>query len=187
MHITDVRIKLSENSTDRLKAYCSITIDNEFVIRDLKIIAGTSGPFVAMPSRKLSAPCPQCRYKNHLKAAYCNQCGVRLKENVIAGENGRFQLHADIAHPINAACREMIQLRVLAEFQAELNLASQPGYRSTYDDLCDEVLEQGPLVVPPQAAQHATITAGHPHPRGPHTPPATTRAERDDDFGAGIF
>lgn len=50
MNITEVKIFLVNE--DRLKAYVSITIDNCFVIRDLKIIQGHSGLFVAMPSKK---------------------------------------------------------------------------------------------------------------------------------------
>lgn len=50
MKITEV--KVFAVSEDRLKAYVSITIDDVFVIRDLKIIQGTNGLFVAMPSKK---------------------------------------------------------------------------------------------------------------------------------------
>ena len=50
MVITEV--KVFPVNEDRLKAYVSITIDNCFVVRDLKIIEGTSGLFVAMPSKK---------------------------------------------------------------------------------------------------------------------------------------
>ena len=50
MIITEV--KVYPVNEDRLKAYVSITIDNCFVVRDLKIIEGTSGLFVAMPSKK---------------------------------------------------------------------------------------------------------------------------------------
>lgn len=50
MVITEV--KVFPVNEDRLKAYVSITIDNAFVVRDLKIIEGTSGLFVAMPSKK---------------------------------------------------------------------------------------------------------------------------------------
>lgn len=50
MVITEV--KVFPVNEDRLKAYVSITIDNCFVIRDLKIIEGTGGLFVAMPSKK---------------------------------------------------------------------------------------------------------------------------------------
>jgi stage V sporulation protein G len=50
MKITEV--KVFAVNEDRLKAYVSITIDNCFVIRDLKIIQGTNGLFVAMPSKK---------------------------------------------------------------------------------------------------------------------------------------
>ena len=117
MDITEVRIKLMDDPSDRLLAFCSITIDDAFVIRDLKIIEGTNGPFVAMPSRKLTSHCPQCGCKNHLRSAYCNQCGLRLKDDLaIKDHEGRTKLYADIAHPINSACREMIQSRVIEEF-----------------------------------------------------------------------
>ena len=135
MEITEVRIKLMEDSDDRLQAFCSITFDNAFVVRDLKIIEGVNGPFVAMPSRKLTAHCPQCGYKNHLRAHYCNQCGGRLREErPMRDADGRVKLYADIAHPINAQCRESIQKRVIAEFQVELDRAQEPGYVSRYDD-----------------------------------------------------
>lgn len=50
MEITEV--KVFPVNEERLKAYVSITFDNSFVVRDLKIIQGTSGLFVAMPSKK---------------------------------------------------------------------------------------------------------------------------------------
>lgn len=53
MNITDVRVrKISSNG--KLKAVASITLDNEFVVHDIKIIEGDKGPFIAMPSRKMS-------------------------------------------------------------------------------------------------------------------------------------
>ena len=135
VEITEVRIKLMEEPGDRLRAFCSITFDDCFVVRDLKIIEGGSGPFVAMPSRKLTAHCPQCRTKNHLRAAHCNQCGKRLNGDLaVKDEEGRSKLYADIAHPINSACREMLQQKVIEEFEAELERAEQPGYTPRYDD-----------------------------------------------------
>ncbi len=50
MNITDVKVFLVNE--ERLKAYVSITVDACFVIRDLKVIQGPSGLFVAMPSKK---------------------------------------------------------------------------------------------------------------------------------------
>lgn len=50
MDITEVKIHL--RNEEKLKAYATITFDNCFVIRDLKIIQGNTGMFVAMPSRK---------------------------------------------------------------------------------------------------------------------------------------
>jgi len=50
MKITEV--KVFPVNEERLKAYISITLDGSFVVRDLKIIQGLSGLFVAMPSKK---------------------------------------------------------------------------------------------------------------------------------------
>lgn len=50
MKITEV--KIFPVNEERLKAYVSITIDNCFVVRDLKVIQGPNGLFVAMPSKK---------------------------------------------------------------------------------------------------------------------------------------
>jgi len=136
MDITEVRIKLMEDSEDRLRAFCSVTFDHCFVVRDLKIIEGTSGPFVAMPSRKLTGRCNRCGYKNHLRSNFCNQCGTRLRggNDLRDQESGSNRLYADIAHPINQACRDLIQQEVIIEYAEELQRAKLPDYKSRYDD-----------------------------------------------------
>lgn len=211
MEITEIRIKLMEESGERLQAFCSITFDDAFVVRDLKIIEGTNGPFVAMPSRKLTSHCPQCHTKNHLRAQYCNQCGMRQRiDRAVLDDDGRAKLYADIAHPINSACREMIQDRVIQEFYDELERAKLPGYVSRYDEfdqeepMCRsedsmrtfdrgagrsaEPRMRGPHR--PQARNGATRGAAPPR-RGvpPVTPPPSTPVNRPnrDGFGAGIF
>ena len=136
MNITEVRIKLTEAQKNRLQAFCSITIDNDFVVRDLKVIEGHKGPFVAMPSRKLTDRCPKCGGKNHLMAHYCNDCGTKLNEKRASKGVGRLKLHADTAHPINSNCREEIQDKVIAAYQEELEKSKIPGYTPPkYDDL----------------------------------------------------
>jgi stage V sporulation protein G len=57
MNITEVKIfprAAGENEDQKLKAYASITFDESFVVRGLKVIDGKNGLFVVMPSRKLS-------------------------------------------------------------------------------------------------------------------------------------
>jgi stage V sporulation protein G len=201
VEITEVRIKLMEDASERLQAFCSITFDNSFVIRDLKIIDGSNGPFVAMPSRKLTAHCPTCGCKNHLRAAHCNQCGGRLAEDrLVKDEDGRAKLYADIAHPINSACREMIQDRVIREYQLELDRAKLPGYRSTYDDYDVSDAETAPAR---GAARTTHVQPAEPQPRSPHHKAASpqhtasqqgphARSEQQGTpkrggFGAGIF
>lgn len=53
MQITDIRIRSVEKE-GKMKAVVSITIDDEFVVHDIKIIEGEKGMFIAMPSRKAS-------------------------------------------------------------------------------------------------------------------------------------
>ncbi len=129
MEITEIRIRLMDKPNEKLRAFCTITCDNEFVIRDVKIIDGAKGPFIAMPSRKMMDHCRRCSCKNHLRARFCNDCGARLdpkRADRIKG--GKTRLHTDIAHPINSTCREKIQSKIIAAFEEELKHSSEPGY-----------------------------------------------------------
>src|SRR5262245_12847793 len=191
-----------EEASERLQAFCSITFDNSFVIRDLKIIDGSNGPFVAMPSRKLTAHCPHCGCKNHLRAAHCNQCGSRLADDrMIKDEDGRAKLYADIAHPINSACREMIQDRVIKEYRLEVDRSKLPGYKSTYDEYDHEDVMAASAAGRAPAREKTQVQPAESEPRSPHraaSHQATTHAPRHvveqpaqnakhDSFGAGIF
>lgn len=208
MEITEVRIKLVDDGQERLQAFCSITIDHSFVVRDLKIINGTKGPFVAMPSRKLTDRCSKCGTKNCLRAVYCNQCGQKLPgDRAEKGPDGRAKLYADIAHPINSATRESIQDRVLESFQQEQVLAEQPGYICRYDDFADAGdfdsgdLWSEPAASSPDAPDRRRIEPAAETPPGPHrgqvgrdrrdyahqTRDESVRAETQDEFGAGII
>ena len=53
MQITDVRVR-KVSKEGKMKAVVSITIDDEFVVHDIKIIEGEKGMFIAMPSRRAS-------------------------------------------------------------------------------------------------------------------------------------
>ena len=120
MEITEVKVRLVEDRTERLRAFCTITLDREFVVRDIKIIDGAKGLFVAMPSRKLTDHCPKCGAKNHLRAKFCNECGVRLPGNRMPDpEEASGKLHVDVAHPINSDCRGRFQTRILEAFEEE--------------------------------------------------------------------
>lgn len=142
--ITEVRIKLTEDPRNKLLAYASITIDDAFVVRDLKIIDGSKGPFVAMPSRKLADHCRHCHHKNHLRAAFCNQCGGTLDaERAPRDARGRARLHADLAHPINSTTRIEVHKAVVRAYAEEAEAARAAGaaYRpKDFDDL-DELNE----------------------------------------------
>lgn len=208
MEVTEVRIKLMDEPGDRLKAFCSVTFDDCFVIRDLKIIEGSTGPFVAMPSRKLTSHCHKCGTKNHLRALYCNQCGIRQQDGrALTDADGRAKLYADIAHPINSACREMVQECVIREFHEEEQRSQEPDYISHYDDYDFDYIE--PMPTPSRIDQpHPEASTGKPHIKTPNvnspskpcqephyrsnsatdqTITADQTESKHDSFGAGIF
>jgi stage V sporulation protein G len=123
MEITEVRVALKDSPDKKLKAYATVTFDNTFVVRNIKVIEGTSGLFIAMPSRKIKQPCPKCNFRNELRSKYCNQCGTQLPMvSRPAGQETTSSAHLehkDIAHPITQSFREYLQKTVLEAFEQE--------------------------------------------------------------------
>ncbi len=123
MEITEVRIALKDSPDKKLKAYATVTFDNVFVVRNIKVIEGTSGLFIAMPSRRIKQPCPKCGFKNELRSKYCNQCAGLLAQSVKSEPSGEISPaqseHKDIAHPITQAFREHLQKSVLDAYAQE--------------------------------------------------------------------
>jgi stage V sporulation protein G len=123
MEITEVRIALKDSPDKKLKAYATVTFDNAFVVRNIKVIEGTNGLFIAMPSRKVKQACPKCNFKNELRSKYCNQCATLLPQNPKTEEHEDASLaqaeHKDIAHPITQSFREYLQKKVLQAYEQE--------------------------------------------------------------------
>ncbi|NQT06391.1 MAG: septation protein SpoVG family protein [Candidatus Omnitrophica bacterium] len=139
MEITEVRISLRDGGNRKLKAYATITFDDAFVVRNVKVIEGNKGLFVAMPSRKLRESCPKCNYKNAVRSKFCNQCGSSLpqieRKPQVESSGPQQSDHRDIAHPITLECREYIQKKVLESYEGERkNPSSAPpagGHKTT--------------------------------------------------------
>ncbi|MDD5496294.1 MAG: septation protein SpoVG family protein [Candidatus Omnitrophica bacterium] len=125
MEITEVRIFLKEGQDKKLKAYATLTFDRSFVVRNVKVIEGNKGLFVAMPSRRLKEACPKCGFKNVMRSKYCNQCAAALPQGeprpmrMPGDDTARQSEHKDIAHPITAEFREYIQKKVLDAYEDE--------------------------------------------------------------------
>ena len=66
MNITDVRVR-KVTKEGKMKAVVSITIDDEFVVHDIKVIEGEKGLFIAMPSRKATEREELQKYLNDQK------------------------------------------------------------------------------------------------------------------------
>ena len=107
LEITDARVRLYDEADDKLKAFASITLNDCFIVSDLKVIDGNNGLFVAMPSRKR--------------------------------RDGQFR---DIAHPLNAETRRVIEDRILALYKDELakegNISDVPATRRLDEEQTDE-------------------------------------------------
>ncbi|MEO6809734.1 MAG: septation protein SpoVG family protein [Isosphaeraceae bacterium] len=137
MHVSEVKIELVPLMQEGrcLKAFASIVIDGALAIRDLRIVEGTRGLFVAMPSRKLDDKCPRCGIKNALKANYCNNCGTALAVDrvlrsaggeVATAPDGRPRMHVDVAYPINPAARKLIHDAVTTAYHDHLEQIDAP-------------------------------------------------------------
>ena len=130
MEITEVRIFLKDSPDKKLKAYATVTFDNSFVVRNIKVIEGSSGLFIAMPSRKIKQPCPKCGFKNESRSKYCNQCANPLpipsRPLTAADISDSQSEHKDIAHPITQAFREYLQKKVLEAYEQEKSKPSSP-------------------------------------------------------------
>ncbi len=123
MEITEIRVFLKEGQDKKLKAYTTVTFDNVFVIRNIKVIQGANGLFIAMPSRKLKSSCSKCGFKNEFGSRFCNQCGAAVPEGelpVSAMDPESKSEHRDIAHPVTQEFRDYLQSKVLDAYKREI-------------------------------------------------------------------
>ena len=148
MKITEVRIFPTESKDGKLKAFATMTFDDWFVVRNVKVIQGTSGLFVAMPSRKAVDSCPKCSFKNARGSKYCNQCGGALPVNQSQTEEAseRQGAHMDIAHPITQDCRVYIQEEILKGYKKEMDKKETEGGSYKPADEKDLNVEKEPAV-----------------------------------------
>ena len=120
MKITETRIFIKEGQDKKHKAYATITFDDAFVVRNIKVIQGATGMFIAMPSRKLKGPCSRCNFKNEVGSKYCNQCGAEIK--IISDDEMARDAkaeHRDVAHPISQEFRDYLQSEILDAYHSE--------------------------------------------------------------------
>jgi stage V sporulation protein G len=121
MEITEIRVFQKEGQDKKLKAYATVTFDNSFVVRNIKVIQGASGLFIAMPSRKMKRLCQKCHSKNETGSKFCNHCGASIKpENQNAELSNAKTEHRDIAHPITQQFREYLQTKILEAYEKEI-------------------------------------------------------------------
>ncbi|MFH1441953.1 MAG: septation protein SpoVG family protein [Candidatus Omnitrophota bacterium] len=130
MEITEIKVFLRDFPDKKLKAYVAVTFDNVFVVRNIKIIEGSKGLFIAMPSRKIKQACIKCGFKNESRSKFCNQCGIQLPQSYqpMSSEINFAPPpidQKDVAHPITQTFRDYLQKRILDNYEQEKLLASE--------------------------------------------------------------
>jgi stage V sporulation protein G len=132
MEITEVKISLKEAGNKKLKAFATVTFDDDFVVRDIKIIEGRQGLFVAMPSAKVMENCSSCGKKNPVRSAYCSECGARLSTpEHVEGPAERREEHRDICHPIRPEFRRYLQSKIVNAYLQRMDGAVQQADHTT--------------------------------------------------------
>ena len=123
MEITEVRVFLKEGQDKKLKAYATVTFEHAFVVRNIKVIQGANGLFIAMPSRKLKFSCPHCNFKNEVGSKFCNQCAGSLPQQPSSFEESDSKSeHRDIAHPVTQQFRDQLQSKILESYKKEAGI-----------------------------------------------------------------
>ena len=144
-------------------------------------------------------PCPAARFRRIVPSvAARTRCERPTAINAANGSRrcplpkepeGRVKLYADIAHPINSDCRDMIQRKVVDAFEAELERAQQPDYVSRYEEDYDEPDDDDfRSSTPPRRVRPDPPHGREDASRHDSKASANNPLQRDsEDFGAGIF
>ncbi|MBF0385587.1 MAG: septation protein SpoVG family protein [Candidatus Omnitrophica bacterium] len=136
MEITEIRVFPKEGVDKKLKAYTTVTFDNSFVVRNIKVIQGANALFIAMPSRKMKKACPRCNSKNEVGSRYCNNCASPLEQ---PKEKTDAKLeHRDIAHPITQQFREYLQNKIIEAYKTQSTSGAHLGGSFEGEDFIDE-------------------------------------------------
>ncbi len=109
--ITEINIRKPQYPDSRLLAFVTVIFENCFAVTDLRLLQLKEGPFLAMPSKKASTPCPSCKRKNTFDCHYCGKCGTLLEF--------RKEEHFDVSFPINNEMRSYMLNSILAKYKEE--------------------------------------------------------------------
>lgn len=112
MRVTDVKLHpMSNPKHPDCKAVCSVILDGELALHDVRIVESRGRTIVAMPSRPHKRPCPRCGGQTYANAEHCTGCGTKI---------GRANLktpYRDMAHPLTRKLRAAMEERVLTAYR----------------------------------------------------------------------
>lgn len=139
MEVTGVRIKMAgdQGPTGRLLAFCSVELDRQLVVHDVRVIKGNDGsPFVSMPAVPLTDHCEACDAKNPIQNVYCCKCGVFLgPAEEVLNDKGKPVRFRDIAHPVSREFRDVLDRAVLNAYRGMATIDGVGGkaYERQFD------------------------------------------------------
>ena len=132
MHIGVDRFTLARPSHERLLGFTSFVIDGSFVVHGVKLVKGSAGPVVAMPSVRTTMPCPACGEPAECVVRYCPWCGSPQevpRPGLAVDSRGRSALYRDVAHPLNEPCRRLIHEAVVAAYGEAVRRQEAAGHQ----------------------------------------------------------
>ena len=191
MEITEVRIFSRETADRKLKAYATITFDNVFVVRNLRVIEGSNGLFVAMPSRRMKESCSKCGAKNDLRSKFCNQCGAALHAPTAGSPETLRETHGgehkDIAHPITQKFREYLQKKVLDAYEQERRREPAPAESvSGRTEAAAPAAAEAPPVSEPVNEPPSELPVSEPVNEPPGELPVSEPEKKEEEGPAGM-
>lgn len=127
MQVTKVDVRLAAELVEHIRAgrslaerlgiiaYCNITFDQSFIVRDVRVIGDADSIKISMPSRKLSVNFA-CGHKNDFDNEFCGKCGQAraiAADLMLAG----MRCYFDVCHPIESHLRRHLNDMTIAAIE----------------------------------------------------------------------
>lgn len=123
LEITDIRMVREEKNSSRnaVIAYVTITLNDQFLIKNIRLIRHSDRLVIGMPNREKIRDCPHCSIRNAQSNRYCHQCGTPLEKVKID-----YSAYVDIVHPTKQTFREYLERVIIEEYKRQLGEGINP-------------------------------------------------------------
>ncbi len=125
MNVTRVKVDIQDKAV--LKAYCDVEIDDQLVIRQVKVLELEGRLKICFPAKMRQTPCPDCGKAVKITDPWCGWCGVEqdgqqeridgLRAHLGLRDEDRLSFYVDMVHPINREARQIIERAVFDAYE----------------------------------------------------------------------